>query len=136
MTYVSDLISRLSKVVQGFLSKPTADAVSGSARPSSNEKAPQPEPPQPTLTKPAVRGPVADPAEPGVHEEVRELADVVIRVRETRPGFFVATLRPTSPETHVARGGYSLDTAQGLRGRTFDVVLDRAEAHWRRNYPS
>jgi hypothetical protein len=29
-----------------------------------------------------------------------------------------------------------LDTAQGLRGRTLGAVLDRAEAHWRQNYPS
>jgi hypothetical protein len=66
---------------------------------------------------------------------VREFADVTIRVRETRPGFFVAEFRPTSPETHLARGGYTLDTAQGLRGRTLDAVLDQAEAHWRQNYP-
>lgn len=70
-----------------------------------------------------------------VSESVRELADVTIRVRETRPGFFVAELRPTSPDTHIARGGYTLDTAQGLRGRRLDAVLDRAEAHWRQNYP-
>jgi hypothetical protein len=69
-----------------------------------------------------------------VSEGVRELPDVTIRVRETRPGFFVAELRPNSPETHLARGGYSLDTAQGLRGRTVGAVLDRAEAHWRQNY--
>jgi hypothetical protein len=71
-----------------------------------------------------------------VPEETRKLADVTIRVREVRPGFFEATLTPTSPETHIARNGYMLDTAQGLRGRTLDAVLDRAEAHWRQNYPS
>ena len=74
-------------------------------------------------------------AEPEVPEGVRELPDVTIRVRETHPGFFVAELRPASPETHLARGGYTLDTAQGLRGRTLGAVLDRAEAHWRQNYP-
>jgi hypothetical protein len=68
-------------------------------------------------------------------EDVRELADVTIRVRETRPGFFVAEFRPTSPETHLARGGYTIDTAQGLRGRTLRAALDRAETHWRHNYP-
>jgi len=70
-----------------------------------------------------------------IPEETRELRDVTIRVRETRPGFFEASLRPTSPETHLARGGYTLDTARGLRGRTLRDVLDRAEAHWRQNYP-
>jgi hypothetical protein len=70
-----------------------------------------------------------------IPEQTRELADVTIRVRETRPGFFEVSLKPTSPETHLARGGYSLDTARGLRGRTLSEVLDRAEAHWRQNYP-
>jgi hypothetical protein len=70
-----------------------------------------------------------------IPEETRELRDVTIRVRETRPGFFEANLKPTSPETHLARGGYTLDTARGLRGRTLGDVLDRAEAHWRQNYP-
>jgi hypothetical protein len=82
----------------------------------------------------------AQPAEPNteweVPEETRELRDVTIRVRETRPGFFEATLRPTSPETHLARNGYTLDTAQGLRGRSLLAALDRAEAHWHQNYPS
>jgi hypothetical protein len=79
--------------------------------------------------------PPGGPTEADVSEGVRELPDVIIRVRETRPGFFVAELQPTSPETHLARGGYTLDTAQGLRGRTLGAVLDRAEAHWRQNYP-
>ena len=70
-----------------------------------------------------------------VPEESRELGDVTIRVRELRPGFFEATFRPTSPETHLARNGFTLDTARGLRGRTLTAVLDRAEAHWRQNYP-
>ena len=70
-----------------------------------------------------------------VPEESRELGDVTIRVRETRPGFFEASFRPTSPETHLARNGYTLDTARGLRGRTLAEVLDRAAAHWRQNYP-
>ena len=82
----------------------------------------------------------AQPSEPVAEweatEVTRELPDVTIRVCETRPGFFEATLRPTSPETHMARNGYSLDTRQGLRGRTLAAVLDRAEAHWRQNYPS
>jgi hypothetical protein len=77
----------------------------------------------------------SEPAEAEVSEAIRELPDVTIRVRETHPGHFVAELRPISPETHIARGGYTLDTAQGLRGRTVDAVLDRAEAHWRQNYP-
>jgi len=68
-------------------------------------------------------------------EETRELRDVTIRVQETRPGFFEASFKPTSPDTHLARGGYTLDTARGLRGRTLTAVLDRAEAHWRLNYP-
>jgi hypothetical protein len=72
--------------------------------------------------------------EADVPEETRELGDVTISVRETRPGFFEASLRPTSP-THMARNGYKLDTGQGLRGRTLGDVLDRAEAHWRQNYP-
>jgi hypothetical protein len=81
----------------------------------------------------------AQPSQPiaqrGVPEQTRQLRDVTIRVRETRPGFFEATLRPTSPETHLARNGYTLDTGQGLRGRTLEAALDRAEAHWRQNYP-
>lgn len=68
-------------------------------------------------------------------EEVRELRDVTIRVRETRPGFFEATFRPTSPETHLARNGYTLDTGRGIRGRSLRAVLDNAEAHWVQNYP-
>jgi len=84
--------------------------------------------------------PETQPAEPiaewEVPEETRELRDVTIRVRETRPGFFEATLRPTSPETHLARNGYTLDTRQGLKGKTLGAALDRAEAHWRQNYPS
>jgi len=70
-----------------------------------------------------------------IPEESRDLGDVTIRVRELRPGFFEANFEPTSPETHIARGGYTLDTARGLRGRTLTAVLDRAEAHWRQNYP-
>jgi len=68
-------------------------------------------------------------------EEVRELRDVTIRVRETRPGFFEATFRPASPETHLARNGYTLDTGRGIRGRSLRAVLDNAEAHWVQNYP-
>ena len=82
------------------------------------------------------RQPSEPSAEWDVPEETRELRDVTIRVRETRPGFFEATLRPTSPETHLARNGYTLDTGQGLRGRSLGAVLDRAEAHWHQNYPS
>ena len=82
----------------------------------------------------------AQPSEPVAEweaaEETRELRDVTIRVSETRPGFFEASLRPTSPETHMARNGYTLNTGQGLKGRSFGAVLDRAEAHWRQNYPS
>jgi hypothetical protein len=70
-----------------------------------------------------------------IPETVLELDDVTIRVRELRPDFFEATFRPTSPETHLARNGYTLDTAQGLRGRTLAAALDRAQAHWRQNYP-
>ena len=74
-------------------------------------------------------------SEADVPEETRELGDVTIRVRETRPGFFEVTLRPTSPETHLARNGYTLDTGRGIRGRSLAAVLDNAEAHWRQNYP-
>jgi hypothetical protein len=70
-----------------------------------------------------------------IPEELRELRDVTIRVREVRPGYFEANFKPTSPETHLARGGYTIDTARGLRGRNFSEVLDRAEEHWRQNYP-
>jgi len=70
-----------------------------------------------------------------VPEETRDLGDVTIRVREIRPVFFEATLRPTSPETHLARGGYTIDTAKGLRGRTVRAALDWAETYWRHNYP-
>ncbi len=77
-----------------------------------------------------------DPAEdPAIPEESRTHADVTIRVRETAPGFFVATLRPTSPD-HVARGGYTMDTKQGLRGKTLRAALDWADAHWQQNYPA
>jgi hypothetical protein len=69
-----------------------------------------------------------------VPEEIRELPDVTIRVRETDPGFFEASLKPTDP-LHIARNVYTLDSKRGLRGRTLTEVLDRAEAHWRQNYP-
>jgi hypothetical protein len=79
---------------------------------------------------------VTEPAEePGIPEESRNLDDVTIRVCELRPGFFEASFRPKSPETHIARNGYTLDTARGLRGRSLGEVLDRAEANWRQNYP-
>jgi hypothetical protein len=70
-----------------------------------------------------------------VREEIRELPDVTIRVRETAPGFFEASLKPTDA-LHIARNGYTLDTKRGLRGHTLTEVLDRAEAHWRQNYPN
>lgn len=72
--------------------------------------------------------------EQDVPEQIRELPDVTIRVRETGPGFFEASFKPTDP-LHLARGGYTLDTKRGLRGHTFTQVLDRAEANWRQNYP-
>ncbi|MDX6475722.1 MAG: hypothetical protein QOH95_1233 [Gaiellaceae bacterium] len=75
------------------------------------------------------------PAESAVSEQVRELPDVTIRVREPRPGYFEADFTPTDPN-HIARGGYKINTSRGLRGRTFTEVLDRAEANWRQNYPS
>lgn len=71
----------------------------------------------------------------GNPEAIRELADVTIRVEETSPGFFVATFRPNSPETHLARSGFTIDTAAGAQGRTLGDVLDWAEGHWRLNYP-
>ena len=70
-----------------------------------------------------------------VPEEIRELSDVTIHVRETGPGFFEASLKPTDP-LHISRNGYTLDTRRGLRGRTLTEVLDRAEANWRQNYPN
>jgi hypothetical protein len=69
-------------------------------------------------------------------EASREFGDVTICVRELRPGFFEATFTPTSPETHLARYGYKIDTAKGLRGRTLAAAMDTAEAHWRQNYPT
>src|ERR1700758_245862 len=50
--------------------------------------------------------PPRESAEAELSEGVRKLPDVTISVRETHPGFFVAELRPASPETHLARGGY------------------------------
>jgi len=70
-----------------------------------------------------------------VPEEIRKLSDVTICVRETAPGFFEASFTPTDP-LHIARNGYTLDTRRGLRGRTLNEVLDRAETNWRQNYPS
>jgi hypothetical protein len=69
-----------------------------------------------------------------VPQEIRELPDVTIVVRETAPGFFEASFKPTDP-LHISRNGYTLDTKRGLRGRTLTEVLDRAEANWRQNYP-
>jgi hypothetical protein len=73
---------------------------------------------------------------PGVEvpEETRELPDVTIRARETRPGFFEANFHPTSA-THPARQGFTIDTKRGLRGKTLTKVLDFAETFWRQNYP-
>jgi hypothetical protein len=68
-------------------------------------------------------------------EETRELQDVTIRAQETSPGFFVVSYHPTSPETHPARHGFSIDTKRGLRGKSLAKVLDFAEAYWRQNYP-
>ena len=68
-------------------------------------------------------------------EETRELADVTIRAQETSPGFFVVSYHPTSPETHPARQGFSIDTKRGLRGKNLAKVLDFAAAAGRQNYP-
>jgi hypothetical protein len=69
-----------------------------------------------------------------IPEESRELPDVTIRVRELGPGCFEAKFKPTSP-THLARGGFTVDTTAGARGHTLGDVLDWAEGHWRLNYP-
>jgi hypothetical protein len=69
-----------------------------------------------------------------IPEASRELPDVTIRVRETSPGFFEASFRPTST-THIARNGFTVDTTAGARGRTLNDVLAWAEGHWRTNYP-
>jgi hypothetical protein len=71
-----------------------------------------------------------------IPEELRILHDVTIRVREPRPGFFEANFHPTSPETHLARSGFTIDTKRGLRAQSMTEALDWAEAHWRQNYPS
>jgi hypothetical protein len=71
-----------------------------------------------------------------IPEAIRELGDVTIHVREPRAGFFEASFRPTSPETHLARRGFTIDTTRGLRAHTLTEALDWAEAHWRQNYPT
>jgi hypothetical protein len=71
----------------------------------------------------------------GNPEAIRELADVTIRVEETGPGFFVASFHPASPQTHLARSGFTVNTKAGVRGRTLAEALDWAETHWRLNYP-
>jgi hypothetical protein len=68
-------------------------------------------------------------------EDTRKLGDVTIRVRELRPRFFEASFHPNSPETHLARSGFAIDTTRGLRARTISQALDWAERHWRQNYP-
>ncbi len=74
-------------------------------------------------------------AEVAIPELTHELPDVTISVRELTPGRFEATFRPTSGD-HPARGGYTRTTAQGLRGKTLEAVLERAEADWRQSYPT
>ena len=69
-----------------------------------------------------------------IPEETRELQDVTIRARETRPGFFEANFKPTDP-LHLARQGFTINTRQGLRGKNLTDVLDFAEAHWQQAYP-
>jgi hypothetical protein len=68
-------------------------------------------------------------------EGSRVLPDVTIRVEETSPGFFVAGFHPNSPDRHLARSGFTVDTTAGAQGHTVDEVLDWAEDHWRLNYP-
>ena len=68
-------------------------------------------------------------------EEIRELKNVTIRARETSPGRFEVSFRPTSP-THPARQGFTVDTRRGARGKTLAQVLDWAEGDWRQNYPA
>jgi hypothetical protein len=70
-----------------------------------------------------------------VPEATRKLAEVTIRARETRPGFFTASFQPTSPKTHLARSGFTLDTTAGVQGHNLAEVLEWAEAFWRENYP-
>src|SRR5215213_3326018 len=61
-----------------------------------------------------------------IPEEIREFADVTIHVREPRSGFFEASFHPTSPETHLARSGFTIDTTRGLRAHSIDEALDWA----------
>jgi hypothetical protein len=68
-------------------------------------------------------------------EASRQLPDVTIRVRETSPGFFVASFHPTWPDRHLARSGFTVDTTAGAQGHTLGDVLNWAEGHWRLNYP-
>jgi hypothetical protein len=71
----------------------------------------------------------------GIAEAFRELADVTIVARETSPGRFEASFRPTNP-LHQARQGFAVDTRMGARGKTLAEVLDWAEGYWRQNYPT
>jgi hypothetical protein len=71
-----------------------------------------------------------------IPEQTRELADATIRARETRPGFFEVNFAPTSPDTHLARQGFTIDTARGARGHNLTEVLEWAESHWRQSYPT
>ena len=68
-------------------------------------------------------------------EKTRDLPDVTIRVRETSGRALEAIFEPVFPETHLARGGFTVNSARGAKGRTLDEVLDWPEEHWRTNYP-
>jgi hypothetical protein len=68
-------------------------------------------------------------------EKTRDLPDVTIRVSETSAGVFEAIFEPVFPETHLARNGFTVNSARGAKGHTLDEVLDWAEEHWRTNYP-
>ncbi len=76
----------------------------------------------------------ADAASAGIPELSHDLGDVTICVRELSSGRFEASFRPNATD-HPARGGYTRTTSQGLKGKTLEAVLERAEADWRQSYP-
>ncbi len=69
-----------------------------------------------------------------IPELTHDLGDVTICVRELSQGRFEASFRPNATD-HPARGGYTRTTSQGLKGKTLEAVLERAEADWRQSYP-
>ena len=65
---------------------------------------------------------------------VRLSGQGTVNAMKRAPGFFEASLKPTDP-LHIAATATRSRPSVVYEGAPAPKVLDRAEAHWRQNYP-